>query len=272
VTPGQVAVRLDGVTVSRGSRAVLHDIDLAVAAGEVVAVVGPNGSGKSSLVSAVAGDLSDIHGSIQIDGEAISSWTPLEAAMRRAVLTQQSSVAFPFTVGSVVAMGRAPWAGTDRELDDVEAIDTAIDAMEVRHLAGRPFTTLSGGERARVALARVLAQTTAVLMLDEPTAALDIRHQELVLHVARQRAAQGVAVLVVLHDLAVAAAHADRIVVLDAGRIVADAPPTEVLEPGLLGRVYDWPIEVIRHPVDGALLVQPDRRTEPRHPKAPGPP
>jgi iron complex transport system ATP-binding protein len=132
-------------------------------------------------------------------------------------------------------------------------------ACDVTAFRDRAFPTLSGGERARVALARVLAQDTATLLLDEPTAALDLGHQETVLQIARARAADGAAVVVVLHDLGLAAAYADRVAVLDGGRVAADGPPRQVCTAELLSRVYAHPVEVIAHPVTGALLVLPRR-------------
>nr|WP_198428920.1 heme ABC transporter ATP-binding protein [Nocardia bovistercoris] len=248
-----------GPSKTRGRR-VLDAVDFEVVAGQVVALVGPNGAGKSTLLAALAGELTPSEGSIELDGAPLTHWTPLDMARRRAVLPQSHTVGFPFTAREVVAMGRAPWARTTRADRDEEAVDAALTAADVRHLAARPFPTLSGGERARVALARVLAQDTTTLLLDEPTAALDLGHQESVLTLATARAAAGAAVVVVLHDLGIAAAYADRVAVLDEGRIAADGPPREVLTTDLLTRVYRHPVEVLDHPVTGAQLVLPVRR------------
>lgn len=175
------------------------------------------------------------------------------------MLPQAAALSFPFPVADVVRMGRAPWAGTDREDEDEAAVAEAMAAAEVTGFAARPFLALSGGERARVALARVLAQRTGLLLLDEPTAALDLRHQELVLRLCRERAAAGAAVVVVLHDLGLAAAHADRVAIVHGGRVAADGPPSEVLDEELLGRVYRQPVEVFPHPRTGVPLVVPKR-------------
>ncbi|WP_174552908.1 heme ABC transporter ATP-binding protein [Nocardia amamiensis] len=258
--PGAVTVRAAGVSVDRQVRRVLDGIDFEAVAGQVVALVGPNGAGKSTLLAALAGELTLAEGIVELDGQPLTHWSTLDMARRRAVLPQTHTVGFPFTAREVVAMGRAPWVRTERrELDD-EQIAAAMAATDVEHLAARSFPTLSGGERARVALARVLAQDTATLLLDEPTAALDLGHQEAVLRLATDRAAAGAAVVVVLHDLGIAAAYADRVAVLDSGRIAADGPPREVLTTELLTRVYQHPVEVLDHPVTGAQLVLPVRR------------
>jgi iron complex transport system ATP-binding protein len=154
-------------------------------------------------------------------------------------------------------MGRAPHATSPTE--DAVAVAEAMAATEVGGFAARPFSALSGGERARVALARVLAQRAPLLLLDEPTAALDLRHQELVLRLCRERARAGDAVVVVLHDLGLAAAYAHRVAILRAGRVAADGSPAEVFSEQLLSEVYDQPVEVLPHPRTGELLVAPRR-------------
>ncbi|MEU6584836.1 heme ABC transporter ATP-binding protein [Nocardia sp. NPDC046763] len=257
--PGAVTLRARNVSVKRGDRTVLTGIDFPVVAGQIVALVGPNGAGKSTLLAALAGELELTGGSVELDGHALTHWTHLDMARRRAVLPQSHTVGFPFSAREVVAMGRSPWARTPRQDEDDARIAAAMAATDVERFAARPFPALSGGERARVALARVLAQDTATLLLDEPTAALDLGHQEQVLHLARERAAAGAAVVVVLHDLGVAAAYADRVAVLEAGRIAADGPPRQILTPGLLTRVYQHPVDVFDHPVTGAQLVLPVR-------------
>jgi iron complex transport system ATP-binding protein len=159
----------------------------------------------------------------------------------------------------VVAMGRAPWAGMTSADEDEKAVAAAMAETEVTEFAERTFGTLSGGERARAALARVLAQRTPVLLLDEPTAALDLRHQDLVLSVAAERARAGAGVLAVLHDLNLAAAHADRVAVVAGGWLRACGPPASVLTSELLTEVYQREVEVLAHPRSGAPLVLPVR-------------
>ncbi|MEV1018857.1 heme ABC transporter ATP-binding protein [Streptomyces sp. NPDC050264] len=258
-TPAETVAEARALHLSLGSREVLSGVDLTVRAGEVLALVGPNGAGKSTLLAALAADMPPAAGEVRIDGRPTTSWKAPELALRRALLPQSAALSFPFTVEDVVRMGRAPWTGTPYEEQDDAAITAALRATETERFAGRPFSALSGGERARVALARVLAQTTQLLLLDEPTAALDLRHQELVLRVCRERAAAGDAVVVVLHDLGLAAAHADRTAILHDGRVTADGPPSEVFEAALLSEVYQHPVEVLPHPGSGAPLVIPIR-------------
>ncbi|MGW2399130.1 heme ABC transporter ATP-binding protein [Kitasatospora sp. NPDC001664] len=260
--PGTEVLVTEGLRLSLGGRELLGGVDLVVRAGEVLALLGPNGAGKSTLLSVLAGDNAPTAGEVRLLGRPLGSYRPAELALHRALLPQSSALTFPFTAGEVVRMGRAPWAGTAAEAQDEAAVAEALAATESTAFAERPFTALSGGERARVALARVLAQRAAVLLLDEPTAALDLRHQELVLRVARERAAAGDAVVVVLHDLSLAAAYADRITLLARGLPAADGPVAEVLSAGLLSEVYGHPVEVLPHPGTGAPLVLPAR--EPR--------
>lgn len=254
-----MALEARQVTVIRGGRPVVDRVDLVVHHGELVILVGPNGAGKSTLLGALAGDITPDLGTAVLDGRAVGDWGVRDLAMRRAVLLQRVEISFPFRVHEVVRMGRAPWTGTTREEDDDQAIHAAMTATDVVPLAEREYPSLSGGERARAALARVLAQEAGVLLLDEPTAALDLHHQELVMGLARQRATSGDAVVVVAHDLAMAAAWADRIVVLEHGRVAADGTPGAVLTAELLSRVYHHEVEVLPHPRTGLPLVIPRR-------------
>lgn len=252
---GYPALSAEQVSVNLGTAKILDGVSLTAHTGELLALVGPNGAGKSTLLAALAGDVSSYGGVIRLTGEELSHWSDTEAAMRRAVLLQRITLTFPFTVREVVAMGRSPWLGTPREVDDDRVIAETMALTDTAQFADRVFRSLSGGEQARVALARVLAQEASVLLLDEPTAALDLRHQELVLALARDRARDGEAVVVVLHDLNLAAAYADRVAVLDRGRIAAVGAPDDVLEPELLARVYRHPVEVLPHPRTQAPII-----------------
>lgn len=250
---GVVALR--GVACRRGGREVLHDVDLDVGVGTLVVVVGPNGAGKSTLLSVMSGDVPAAAGSVTLDGRPLADWAPAELARRRAVLGQSHDVSFGFTVAEVVAMGRYPWTSRDAAAGDVDVVAWALECTDTVHLADRSFRELSGGERARVSLARVLAQDTDLVLLDEPTAALDLRHQEEVLVLARRLAAAGRTVVVVAHDLSLASAHADELVVVAGGTVVAQGAPAEVLTADLVGRTYGLPVEV--HRVGDRLAVVP---------------
>lgn len=254
-----VAYAVDGVSYDVGGLRVLDEVSLEIRYGRLLALVGPNGAGKSTLLSVLAGDLAPSAGAVTLDGRALPSWSPRELARARSVLLQANQVAFAFTAAEVVEMGRAPWVGETDAATDARAIAEAVARTDVAGLAQRPFPALSGGEKARVSLARVLAQDTAVVLLDEPTAALDLRHQEDVLRTARALAAEGRAVVVVLHDLSLAAAYADEIAVIDRGRLVACDAPAEVVTAERIGEVYGVAVHVVPDPSTGLPVVLPVR-------------
>jgi iron complex transport system ATP-binding protein len=264
---GAVRIAASGIRVMPDASArpnldavpILDDAAIDVRAGEVHALVGPNGAGKSTLFGVLAGDVIPVAGTVALDGQDLRRQPPRELARLRAVLLQQNAVSFPFSVSEVVRMGRAPWARTEQEAEDDARVAEAMRATEIEGLAGRTVTSLSGGERARVALARVLAQATGILLLDEPTAALDLKHQEDVLRVVRERAQAGDAVAIVLHDLNAGLANADRVTLLDGGRVVATGAPAEVLTAERIGAVYRQAVDVFPHPVTGVPLVVPRR-------------
>ena len=243
-----------GVGYRADGRCLVAQASLAVEAGEFLAVVGPNGAGKSTLLALLAGDLRPSAGRVLLRGRDLATYRPPELARQRAVLPQASIMQFAFTARQVVELGRAPWARHPAS-DDEAAVDAALAATGVGHLADRSYLSLSGGEAARVSLARVLAQDTPVVLLDEPTASLDLRHQELAMGVARRLAADGRAVVAVLHDLNLAAAHAHRLAVMHDGVVTAAGPPATVLTEELLSRVYGHPVAVVAHPRRGCPLV-----------------
>lgn len=248
------------VRPERSARAILSEATVDFAAGEVHAIVGPNGAGKSTLFGVISGDVKPTEGTAYLDGQRLDAYSPKELARLRSILLQHNTVSFPFTVHQVVEMGRAPWARTPQEDDDAVAIAEALAVTGVDHLSRRTISSLSGGERARVALARVLAQRSDILLLDEPTAALDLKHQEDVLAIVRQRADSGAVVAIVLHDLNAAMAASDRITLLSSGRVVASGQPSKVLTVENIEAVYEQAVDVFPHPKTGTPLIMPINR------------
>jgi iron complex transport system ATP-binding protein len=246
------------VTFRVGRMALVQSVTTSLEPGEFVAIVGANGAGKSTLVRLLAGDLRPSDGEVLLGGRPLRSYRASELARLRSVLPQQARIEFAFTVRQVVEMGRSPYLGRGRTgADDEGAIERAMRATDLGRLAERAYPRLSGGEQARTCLARVLAQDTPVVLLDEPTASLDIRHQHLVLGLVRGLARQGKAVLAVLHDLNLAAAYATRVVAMHQGEVVADGEPEAVFTGEVLSRVYEHPVDVIRGGTPERLMVLP---------------
>lgn len=245
---------LDDASYAVDGRPLVDGIHLAFQAGTLTALVGPNGAGKSTLLGLAAGDLAPSRGRVSLRGRLLRQQWPVRALAReRAVLPQDHGVRFAFSVSEVVAMGRLPHP-PDPAVDEA-IIAAALSTADVDALADRDVQSLSGGEATRTAYARVLAQQTALVLLDEPTAALDLAHQEALLRSARQLVRDGACVIAVLHDLNLAAGYADRIVVLQRGRTVADGTPREVLTRERIEAVYGQPVVVIDHPTRPIPLV-----------------
>jgi iron complex transport system ATP-binding protein len=258
--PQTAGLVIADVSYAVGAAILLDRVSLAIRPGEVAVLVGPNGAGKSTLMSIAAGDMTPTSGSVTLDGRNLDDYRPRELALRRAVLPQQSLLQFAFIVREVVEMGRSPHDDTYEER--TEHVDRALARTEMEPFADRDYPSLSGGEKARAQLARVLAQETPLLLLDEPTASLDLRHQQHVMELAREIALGGGAVIAVVHDLNLAATTAHRIVLLHRGRIIADGEPWVVMDERLLSEVYQCPIAVSRHPIFETPLILPLRRTE----------
>jgi iron complex transport system ATP-binding protein len=248
------ALSAGNVTVRLGAREVVRNASLALKGGELVAMVGPNGAGKTTLMRALAG-LVPADGTILLDGRPLQSLKARERARAIAYLPQGHVFHWPMSVASIVMLGRAPHADSFSAAtpDDRVAVERALALTETTAFAERAVTTLSGGERARVALARALATQAPVLFADEPTAALDPRHQLTVMDLLRRAAGAGNAILAITHDLTLAARFADRVVMMDRGTIVADAAPDEALSRARLATVFG--IE--------AATVQVDNRSVP---------
>ncbi|QGY40722.1 heme ABC transporter ATP-binding protein [Pseudodesulfovibrio cashew] len=238
---------LRDLTFGYGREPVLHGVDLDLKPGELHGIVGPNGSGKSTLLDLLAGYRSPSQGMVELNGQPVTAYSPKELAMLTALVEQTPRAAFPFTVADTVLMGRHPhmerFSPPDEQ--DRNAVRDALTAMDLTGLADRPLTELSGGERQRTVFARALAQDTPCLLLDEPTSSMDIRHALAVMAVLRRLAESGRTIVAVLHDLNLAAAHCDRVTVLDKGRVHASGAPTQVLTPKNISRVFDVDARVL---------------------------
>jgi iron complex transport system ATP-binding protein len=241
----------------QGATLVSH-LDLEVAPGELVAVIGPNGAGKSTLLNLLSGDLHPTQGRVLINGIATSRALPADLAFQRSILTQREPIDIPYTASQVVAMGRFPHRldETNTRERDAAVITDAMDRTDTTRFANRTFTTLSRGEQTRVSLARVMAQATPIILLDEPTTALDVAHQERIMNLAAVLAKHKT-LIAVLHDLNAAAVHANRILVMSEGAVVADGGPRQVLQADLLTSVYEQPMVVVDHPFRDCPLVLP---------------
>ena len=246
-----------------GKKNILNDVSIQVDKGEMVALCGPNGAGKSTLLKAISGELKPNAGSISLFDKSIDDWNPRDLARTRAKLSQESHLTFSFQVREVVEMGRFPH---DNQSANIDIIESCMEQVGITGLGDRFYTSLSGGEKQRVHLARVLAQLTSpgpepkLLLLDEPTSALDLLHQEVALALAHSLCKErGFGVLVVLHDLNLAAAWTDRIVLLKDGSVRHQGTPTEVLTQSVLRDIYDIDVIVLPHPTTSRPIVTIDR-------------
>jgi iron complex transport system ATP-binding protein len=240
---------LEAIDVSYqiGPAVLVDGVSLEARAGEVLSVVGPNGAGKSTLLRLLTGELQPTAGDVRLAGRTLGEYSPKQLALKRAVLPQQTMLQFAFTVRAVVEMGRDPHIrhGESRR-EDLEAVDRALGETDMMPFAERIYPSLSGGEQSRVNLSRVLAQETRILLLDEPTSSLDVRHQEMVMRLAHRLSSEGACVLVIVHDLNLAAAYSDRIALLQRGRLVTIGSTCEVLRDDVLSDVFECPLRVLR--------------------------
>ena len=231
---------LHQAVVQRGKRVILDHLDLTLEAGELVALVGPNGSGKTTALRALLGLLPLASGTATIGGADVRSLDPITRARQVAYLPQSRPMAWPISVQAAIALGRFAYGGASHRLstEDQAAVDQAMAVCDLEGLKDRAVTDLSGGELARVHMARALAANAPALLADEPTAALDPRHQWQVMQVLAQQAKSGGGVMVVVHDLALAAAVCSRIVLIKDGKVLANGAPEDVLTPDNIGAAY----------------------------------
>jgi iron complex transport system ATP-binding protein len=240
--------QLEGVGVRYGAAAVLDGVSAGFPRPELVAVTGPNGAGKSTLLAVMAGLRPASGGRCLYAGREVGRWPRRDFAREVAYVPQTVRIEFPFTVEQVVMMGRTPYCdGLFDSAADHEAAGRAMALADVAALRGRDFRTLSGGERQRAVLASVLAQSPKVLLLDEPTTFLDLQHQVSMYGLLRELAAGGLLVVAVTHDVNLAAAYSDRVLVLRGGRLVRDAAPAEALDPAAIREVFGVNAEILRN-------------------------
>jgi len=255
IAPGIDGLDVDRLAVRFGHRLILDNVDFKVKRGEVIGVLGPNGAGKSTLLKAIL-KLVPYSGLVKLHNRSIHDYSAAEFGRTIAYLPQDRDVAWPMTVAAVVALGRLPHRGpmSSQTEKDNEAIKGAMAALDVANLGARRISELSGGERARVLMARALAQNTPILLADEPTAGLDPAHQISLLSLFRKLAGEGLLIIFTLHELHFAAQWCDRLILLDQGRLVADGPPSKVLTAERIGSVYNCNVRIIED-ASGLVVV-----------------
>lgn len=246
-----VVIEARGLSYAVAGRSLIDSVDVDVAPGEVLAILGPNGAGKTTLLRLLGGEIRATRGDVRIEDKPIASFSAVQLARRRAVLPQSESLRFGFLSHQVVSLGRYPWGGGNSDAE-LAIVADAMNAAGVLPLASRTYTQLSAGERARVQLARVFAQiwqpverNARLLLLDEPTANLDIAHQHEVLGAIRRFCASGVGVVMVLHDLNLAQRYADRVLLLRSGHLEAAGKPGQVLTAEAIRRVFDVDVDFL---------------------------
>lgn len=254
------ALKSAELSAGYGSRHVLEQLSLSLERGSITALVGPNGSGKSTMLKALARMLHPQHGAVYLNGHDLARLPTREVARRLAILPQAPTAPEELTVAELVEQGRYPHVGPLRLFSDADraAIARALAATRMTAFRARPLDSLSGGERQRAWIALALAQETPILLLDEPTTYLDVGHQFEVLDLIRRlNVEQGMTIVQVLHDLNQAARFSHRMVVFEAGRVVADGTPADVLTPKMLARVFNVRAHVVPHPADGSPVCLP---------------
>ena len=255
--PGPASITVDGVSLSFGDLSVLEDVSLTVDPGEFVGFVGPNGAGKTTLLRIISGALEPDSGTVTVDGVDVHDVPSKRSSRLVSVVPQDTTLSFSFPVRDVVEMGRHPhrsrFSGPTPE--DRAAVDRALERTRTADLADRPIDAVSGGQRQRVVLARAIAQATPVMLLDEPTASLDVNHQIETLESVRELVAEGRTVCAAIHDLDLAARYCDRLVVLADGDVLRDGPPSTVLTGETLSEAFDATAAVTPNPVTRSETV-----------------
>ena len=256
-------LKINNLSVSYGQRQVLYNINLEVRSGEVLALIGPNGAGKSTIIRAVSGIVPVQAGQVTLNGLAFLPQSAMQRARSVAVVPQATSLPQAFTVWETVLLGRTPYLNFLGQASsaDEEIARASLERVDALHLSERYVGEISGGEQQRILLARALAQQTPVLLLDEPTAHLDIQHQSALLNLVKAQAHQcKLAVLMVVHDLNLAALYADRVALLEQGYMRAVGTPAEILNEKTLKPIYGADLNIVQHPDYQIPLIFPERR------------
>lgn len=257
-------IEASDLSFSFGDEAVLESVSLEVTDGELVGLIGPNGAGKTTFLRLVSGVLDPNQGTVSVGGSLVQSLSPAEIGQRVAVVPQQTELSFDFSVRDVITMGRNPYQGRFERLHaaDRELVEQAMVRTETAHLADRPFSGISGGERKRVLIARAIAQNTPALLVDEPTASLDINHQISVFELLRDLIDDGKTILAAVHDLDLAARYCDRLVLLSDGTIKASGPAADVLKPKRLKHAYGIDTSIETNPITQTPMVVAHRSSD----------
>lgn len=242
-------ITLDNIGYRVGKSWLARGVTLDIRPGTFCALVGPNGAGKTTLLRLMSGELAPTEGEARLRGKPVHAYPPQELARLRAYLQQKREISFPFTSLEIALFGRAPHLnGAKETAQDIQTAKEALRKVEAEPFERRLYTTLSGGESSRVDIARVLAQTPELFLLDEPANHLDLRHQTLVLSLCKKISMQGKTIVAAIHDLNLAAMFADMLVVMKEGAVVDVGPPEYALTEASLTEVYDIPFEVLQHP------------------------
>jgi iron complex transport system ATP-binding protein len=254
-------LKINNLSVFYGDRQILHEIQLEVHSGEIVALLGPNGAGKSTLIRSISGVIPIRDGNIFVDQKDVTSLSTMERARHISVVPQAVSIPPAFTVWETVLLGRTPYLnflGQTSAKDEAIARQ-ALEQVDVLHLIEKRMNEISGGEQQRVLLARTLAQDTPILLMDEPTTHLDISHQiDLLKLITKQAREKSLTVLIALHDLNLASMFADRIAIVQNGLLCVAGTPQETLTSEIINSVYNVPVHVVSHPQTGAPFIIPD--------------
>ena len=258
-------LKIESLSVNYGTRRILHDVSLDVHSGEILGLIGPNGAGKSTLIRAASGVIPIVSGNVRTNGDDFASLSTIQRARYIAVVPQAVSMPPAYTVWETVLFGRTPYLGFlgQPSQKDEDIAHQSLSRVSALPFAERRVGELSGGEQQRVLLARALCQSTPILLLDEPTAHLDLQYQVSLLDLVSELAHKDkLAVLIALHDLNLAAHYADRIALMVAGKIKAMGKPKEVLQPELIADAYCLPVQVVKHPFLDIPLVLPQSRSQ----------